>query len=183
MRWEQLFDDLEGRMAQEERRELELEVADRTRRERALLGLHERLLALAGSPMRVELSLRAIGVHRGRVLAVGADWVLLDGVGVQRTLAPFAAIVRAAATGNRFETGGGLPKRFTLGYALRELSRDRAIVTVCDITGGAVTGTLDSVGRDMVEVAEHPADVPRRPAQVLARQLVPFAAIAAVRSH
>ena len=45
MRWDQLFGDLEGQLAHEQRRDLDLEVADRTRRERALIGLHERLLA------------------------------------------------------------------------------------------------------------------------------------------
>lgn len=183
MRWEQLFEDLEGRLEQEERRELDLEVADRTRRERALVGLHERLLAMVGAPAPLDVALLAAGVHRGRVLAVGADWVLLDGVGAQRTLAPFAAIVRCTAIGHRFETGASLPKRFGLGHALRELSRDRAVVTVSDIAGGAVTGTLDAVGRDLLEIAEHPADVPRRAGQVLTRQLMPFPSLAAVRSH
>ena len=37
MRWEGLFADLEGRLAAEERRDLDDEVAERTRRERALV--------------------------------------------------------------------------------------------------------------------------------------------------
>ena len=39
MRWEGLFADLEGQLAAEERRERDDEVAERTRRERALVSL------------------------------------------------------------------------------------------------------------------------------------------------
>ncbi len=52
MRWERLFDDLEAQLVADERRDLDAEVADRTRRERALLGLHERLAAVVdGDPL------------------------------------------------------------------------------------------------------------------------------------
>ncbi len=45
--WEGLFADLEGQLAAEQRRELDDEVAERTRRERALVTLHA-----GGSPPR-----------------------------------------------------------------------------------------------------------------------------------
>ena len=45
MRWERLFGDLEGQWEAEARRDLDQEVADRTRRERATVGLFERLAA------------------------------------------------------------------------------------------------------------------------------------------
>ena len=60
------------------------------------------------------------------------------------------------------------------------MSRDRAVVDLVDIDGTALTGTLDSVGRDYVEVAEHSADLPRRTENVIAVRAVPFAGIAMV---
>ena len=45
MRWDDLFADLGAQWDAESRRELDAEVADRTRRERASVGLYERLAA------------------------------------------------------------------------------------------------------------------------------------------
>ena len=66
MRWDRLFDDLEAQMDGDAQRERDLEVSDRTRRERAQLGLHERLTAHRGE--RVELTLAA-GFR-----VTGGDW-------------------------------------------------------------------------------------------------------------
>ena len=73
MRWQQLFADLEAQLEAEEARDLALEVADRTRRERALVGVPERLLAHRG---RTRSQLRLLGgqVLAGEVVDVGLDW-------------------------------------------------------------------------------------------------------------
>ncbi|MGB7817393.1 MAG: hypothetical protein WBL35_01485, partial [Ornithinibacter sp.] len=73
MRWEGLFADLEGQLAAEERRELDSEVAERTRRERALVELGARLAATDA-----ELVVTLAGGSRvaGSVADLGADWVL-----------------------------------------------------------------------------------------------------------
>jgi hypothetical protein len=76
-------------------------------------------------------------------------------------------------------TGAG--RRFALGFALRGLSRDRAAVAVHDRSGAVHTGTIDAVGRDVLELSEHAADVARRPANLTGRRLVPFAAVVLVR--
>jgi hypothetical protein len=55
------------------------------------------------------------------------------------------------------------------------------VVTVHDVVGAAHTGTIDAVGRDVLELAEHAADLPRRPEHVTARRVVPFAAVVLVR--
>ena len=60
MRWEGLFDDLEGQLAAEQRRERDDEVAERTRRERALVTLASRLAAGLGARVGIGL----VGGHR-----------------------------------------------------------------------------------------------------------------------
>ena len=77
MRWERLFDDLEAQLSSDETRELAAEVADRTRRERALVGLHERFAAAADRTV-VEIRVAGVGLLRGLVTGSGPDWVLLD---------------------------------------------------------------------------------------------------------
>ena len=73
---------------------------------------------------------------------------------------------------------------FGLGFALRALSRDRATVAVRLAGGGPVlVGTIDAVGADHLDVAEHPEGLPRRRENVTAVTTVPFAAIVAVESR
>jgi hypothetical protein len=79
------------------------------------------------------------------------------------------------------EHTGAVAKAFGLGSALRAVSRDRAVVDVVDVDGAVVTGTIDSVGQDYLEVAEHSADLPRRAENVLAVRAIPFAGVAMVR--
>ena len=177
MRWEGLFEDLSGQWEAEERRELDLEVADRTRRERATLGLRERLAAAGRTTVRVTLT--TAGVVDGRVVDVGEDWLLLEGArGV--VLLPVLAVAGVVGLGPGADTAAA-GRRFGLGYALRGLSRDRAVVAVHDVSGAVHTGTIDAVGRDAFELTEHAADLPRRTENVTGHRLVPFSALLLVR--
>ncbi|WP_205860470.1 hypothetical protein [Phycicoccus sp. HDW14] len=126
MRWEGLFADLEGQLAAEERRELDSEVAERTRRERALVDLTGRLAATVGSP--VSLLVEGGRVVSGVLADVGDGWLLVADP-PRELLVPRGALV----------TVEGLPphadpartaRRFGLGHALRALARDRATVTL-----------------------------------------------------
>jgi hypothetical protein len=54
-------------------------------------------------------------------------------------------------------------------------------VLLTDVTGSVVTGTIDAVGLDVLELSEHPADLPRRAENVTGRRLVPFAAVVLLR--
>ena len=179
MRWERLFDDLEAQLGADEQRDLGAEVADRTRRERALLGLHERLSAAVG---RGPLELRTAGgvVVTGPAIDVGADWVLVDEHAGRPALIPFAALRSVTGLG-RAEQTGAVAKGFGLGAALRAISRDRAVVELVDVERHSVTGTIDGVGRDCVDLAEHPVDLPRRAEHVVAFRTIAFAGLAVVR--
>ncbi len=72
MRWDQLFADLEAQWEAEARRDLDSEVADRTRRERATIGVYERLAVSVGAEVRLLL-------RSGRRSA--APWRMWGGTG------------------------------------------------------------------------------------------------------
>jgi hypothetical protein len=179
MRWDQLFEDLEAQLAVESERELAAEVADRTRRERALLDVHTRLLANV-DVRRVGLRLPSREVV-GRLVDVGPDWALVETAAERPVLVALASVrgVTGLAAGAR--TPSVVAKRFTLGAALRAVSRDRAAVEISDVEGRATTGTIDVVGADHVEVAEHAPDESRRAGNLTGRVLLPFWSLGSVR--
>lgn len=179
MRWEGLFADLEGQLAAEGRRELDSEVAERTRRERALVDLTSRLAAGVGS--RVDVLL-ASGRHLdGRLVDVGDGWVLVAAP-PRESLVPLPAVVAVSGLPAAGEPARS-SRRFGLGYALRELARDRATVALELVAGPVVTGTVDVVGADHLVLAEHPDGEPRRRENVRRLLTVPTAALRCVESR
>lgn len=185
MRWEALFADLEAQLEASESAELAAEVADRSRRETGRLGLADRLRAALGHPVVV----RTVpgGTEAGRLDAVGPDWLLLgtDGIDGRAALVPLTGVLWVSGLGAYAAepgTEGRVGARLDLRYALRGLARDRAGVTVVLSDGTAVVGTLDRVGADHVDLAEHPPGEPRRAAGVRAVRTIPLSALAVVRS-
>ena len=186
MRWDALFADLAAQWEAESRRELDAEVADRTRRERASVGLYERLAAAGTGPVTV--SLWGGANARGRVAEVGDGWLLLAaeangpkaGPSSGPALIPFSAVTAVTGLSARVR-GTASGRRFGLGYALRGLSRDRSVVLLTDLTGAVGAGTIDAVGLDVLELSEHAADLPRRTENVTGRRLVPFSAVVMLR--
>jgi hypothetical protein len=183
VRWEDLFADLEAQAEQLAAAELQAEVSDRTRRELGLLRLVDRLRESDGHSLGVHVL--GAGVVHGRLLDLGADWLLLEETGRREVLIAMRAVLgvtgvgaRSAAPGSESEVG----RRLDLRWALRGLARDRAGVTVVLADGSAVSGTLDRVGADHVDVAEHAPGEARRAAAVRQVRLVPVAALAVVRS-
>ncbi|HET8987811.1 MAG TPA: hypothetical protein VFN43_04795 [Humibacillus sp.] len=178
MRWERLFDDLEAQLASDDAHDREAEIADRTRRERALIGLHAKLLANVGSHLGWWIGGQAL---TARVVDVGPDWVLTEPAPARPVLLRLESVRSVSGLRHGAQAPSVVARRFTLGLALGAISRDRAPVGIRDIDGRMLVGTIDVVGADHVEVAEHPADEPRRPANVTAVSLVPFASLAWVR--
>lgn len=176
MRWERLFDDLEAQLAANERLELDAEVSERTRAERAKVTLLHRIAGAQGERLVCHL----VGGRRveGAVVDVGADWLVVEEVG-RPVLVPLAALRSVVGLPHRPRDSAAV-RRLTLGYALRGVSRDRRPVHVHDVSGGVITGTIDGVGADCIDVSEHAPDEPRRAGNVRAVSTVPFAAVAAV---
>jgi hypothetical protein len=183
MRWQALFDDLEGQFDAAQAAELASEVAERTRRETALLRLVDRLRAAQGA--LVAVSLPGAGVLRGRLLDAGADWLLLDEGGAREVLVPLGAVLGLTGLGphSAAPEEGPVAKRLDLRWALRGLSRSRSGVALGLVDGSLVTGTLDRVARDHLDLAEHGLGEARRAAAVRQVRLVPLTAVALVRSN
>lgn len=182
MRWEALFADLEGQAEELAAAELRAEVADRTRREHGLLHLADRLRAAEGHPLAV--SVWGAGVVHGRLVDAGSDWLLLEETGLRDVLVPAAAVLGVAGLGARAQLPGSegeVGRRLDLRWALRALARDRAGVSVVLRDGSTLTGTLDRVGADHVDVAEHAPGEARRAAAVRQVRVVPLGGLALLR--
>lgn len=185
MRWSRLFDDLEAQLLRLERVELEAEVSERARSERGQVAMAHALAADCGR----EISLDLLGVGRvmGVLRDVGQDWCVLESPtqGPRRSRAVLLALpaVQSVTGLTSFvdQREGVSQRRFGMRSALRALSRDRVQVRIHLTGGGTVQGTIDRVGRDHCDVAEHADDAPRRGRDVRATHTVPLWAVAAVR--
>jgi hypothetical protein len=116
---------------------------------------------------------------------VGVDWLLLAGDGGREDLVAVRAVRTVGGLGRRTavpEPAGGVWNRLDLRRALRGLARDRSVVQVVLDDGIVLTGTLDRVGADYVELAEHAADQPRRVEAVQGVRAVVLDAVAVVRT-
>jgi hypothetical protein len=134
---------------------------------------------------QVQVRLVAGGALTGRLADVGADWLLVVEFGAT-VLVPLTQVAslgglgaQSAQPGSEGRVGAALDLR----HALRRLARDRASVVVGTTDGGSVSGTLDRVGADFLEIAEHPPDQPRRAGAVRQVRAIPLTAVTAVRSR
>ena len=153
MRWQQLFADLQAQFEQEEASAERAEDASRARAEIGAVALSDRLRGAVGAPL---------------VLVVAGSAVRAVGGLVRRTAAP--------------QEPGPVRAALDLRRALRGLARDRAAVQVVLDDGGVLAGTVDRVGADYVELAEHAVDAPRRAEAVQGVRAVVISAIAVVRT-
>ena len=181
MRWRRLFADLSAELEASEAAAERSEDAARTRWEIGAVRLADRL----GGALGCELTLRCRGAGelRGLVAEVGPDWLLLTEAGAREVLVALPAVRTVAGLdrGTAAPVEGEVARRLDLRWVLRGLARDRGPVQVLLDDGGALTGTIDRVGADFVEVAEHAADQPRRGRAVQGVRAVALDAVAAVR--
>ena len=183
--WDGLFGDLEAEFAGQRDAELAGEVADRTRREVAQLALRQRFAAAPGVLLRI--SLLGGETVAGRLDRSGVDWaVLVDPVGARilvslPAVATVAGLPLAAQPDPESGTAAALiAARTTFGYVLRAVARDRSTATLLLVTGARLTGTVDRVGADFLDLAEHDLGEARRADAVTGRRSVALATVAAV---
>jgi hypothetical protein len=183
MRWQQLFADLQAQFEQEEASAERAEDASRARAEVGAVALSDRLRGAAG--LSLALNVRGAGQLSGVLLDVGPDWLLLsDDLGREVLVAGTA--VRAVGGLGRRTAAPQEPRpvraALDLRRALRGLARDRAAVQLVLDDGAVLAGTVDRVGADYVEVAEHAVDAPRRVEAVQGVRAVVITAVAVVRT-
>ncbi|MGW9114803.1 hypothetical protein [Microbacterium sp. NPDC055683] len=195
MRWERFFEDLEDQLAAEweaERAALDSE-AERVRVAR--LELRSRLVALAAAPAQaVSLEVSDGSAIDATIDAVGADWMAVRTRATGREAAGAIVVLplRAlrslgAAHGEVLRSArptpheGRLAQRVTFGFALRDLARRRVPVVVGIVSGRSLTGTLDRVGADHLDLAVHDAGSPRRASEVTGYRVISFEAVSWVR--
>jgi hypothetical protein len=171
MQWDALFEDLEEG-------DLYGEVADRIRTEVGKITVLDRLRGAVDTVVRIELA--GTEPLQGLLTRVGKDCLLIE-AGREEWLIPVGALVAVHRLGPWAEPAvGAVAGKLGLAHLLRGIARDRSPVTV--FCGGIpVTGTIDRVGADFLEVAEHPLDAPRRRSEVYNVRLIPTQALQAVR--
>lgn len=187
MRWESLFDDLGSQLEQGLSIEEDALAREEERVRIARLGLRDRLVAMTGRPITV--TVRAGSALTLTVEHVGRDWVAGAGAGEPGggVIVPFGAIASVALPleWSRASLASAperdiLTARLGLAFVLRDLARRRLYAEII-LPVGSSAGTLDRVGRDHVDIAEHERDEPRRDRVVRRARLIPFEAIECVR--
>jgi hypothetical protein len=197
MRWDDLFDDLESQLEQE----LGAEEADVGAEEERLrlgrLAMRDRLLAMTrpgeGAAEHLRLALRDGAIVTVAVGSVGRDWLVGELIGARRgsCVVPLTAVsgllptpeqlARSVAADAANEPAVSLSARLGLAFVLRDLCRRRAAVEVSTVSGERLHGTVDRVGRDHLDLAEHEPGVPRRAASVDRIRILPFGEVVLVR--
>jgi hypothetical protein len=183
MRWDNLFDDLESQLEHE----LSAEDVDvRAEEERLRLGrlaLRDRVVAAHAGTPDGSIHVVLFDGHSivGRPLSHGRDWFLLEHSTEshkrKHSIVPLAAIssivldseqvsasIRANASGHDIGAAN-LSDRLGLTFVLRDVCRRRSAVEM-HTTTGIHFGTIDRVGKDHVDLAEHERGEPRRASAV-----------------
>lgn len=189
MRWEQLFNDLDARFDDLADAEMMSELADRQRVAAGTISMVERIGGAVGRQVRVR-TIAGITVT-GTLLKIGPDWLLLqEGPGREALLSLSATTIVEGLSGATGPAVKGVQLRLDLRHALRGLARDRSPVALV-VCGGVgeptslsteITGTIDRLGADFLELALHAPWEPRRAASVRSVVLVPVAAVVLVRA-
>lgn len=176
MRWTALFADMELQLDAADARGRDQDLADLTRAERASVRLADRVRACVGGDVR--LVLRDGTTVAGTVRDVGPVWLLLAD-NAREHLVPLASVATAVGLGElSAPPEGTVLRRLGLGHALRAVARDRSVVRAVT-TGGTVTGRLDGVGGDHIDVALVHPDSGRPTGE---RQVVALAALVLLTS-
>lgn len=185
MRWDRLFADLEAGLAAQEYAAMHGEVSELTRIEIGRTSLSQRLRAAVGRA----LVFYCVGGPpiSGLLEAVGGDWLLVIDAHQRHHVVALAWLssigsLPVATDAAQTPAQERIFTRLDLRHALRGIARDRASVRVLLHDETTVVGTIDRVGEDFIDVAEHPSGEPRRPGSVRAVRAIPIGSVRSVQS-
>ena len=197
MRWDNLFDDLESQLEQELGAEEGDLLAEEERLRLGRLTLRDRVVAMSrpgeGAPEHLKLAMRDGTIVTVTVGSVGRDWIVGELIGARRgsCVVPLTAVAgllptpeqlaRSVVAEPAVEPAVSLSARLGLAFVLRDLCRRRAAVELSTASAERLHGTIDRVGRDHLDLAEHEAGVPRRAAAVGRIRILPLAELVLVR--
>lgn len=174
------FDDLLAGLAAEiaaaDAAALDADIAEVERAARAESHLLDRLraqreasLEISGGPL-VSGLVALVGRDAVVLVADDGDWVI-----------PVWGITAVIHPGARARAAASVSERLGLASIARSWARQRSIVRVLRIGAGPLDGTIDAVGADHLEIAEHDPGEPRRPDAVRRQALIPLGAVSAIR--
>ena len=194
MRWQNLFDDLEGQLESGLGAEEVDLLAEEERLRLGRLALRDRFRALHVDDPGARVAVAVRGGLRVSltIAALGRDWIAgeVDAGALRSAIVPLAAVTAIEPAGGQLaaslrvdpspEPPTALSARLGLAFVLRDLCRRRAAVEV-HADGEHRHGTIDRVGRDHLDLAEHAPGEPRRTAAVARIRIVAFPALDLVR--
>lgn len=195
MRWDNLFDDLEGQLEQERTAEdLDL-MAEEERLRLGRLSVRDRIIGLQQSharhsPFSLQLHLIDGTTIDVRPATIGRDWFSAELIGPTsrplQCIVPLGAIDAVVLSAEQIapslshspteESERALATRLTLSFVLRDLCRRRKFVEL-RVTNSIVFGTIDRVGRDHLDVAVHEPGSARRESAVSRYRVIPLTRI------
>jgi hypothetical protein len=193
MRWQNLFDDLEGQLESELGAEEVDLLAEEERLRLGRLSLRDRIRAIqATGDGSLGVTVRGGERVTVAVAALGRDWFAgeMDAGTLRSAIVPLAAVIALDPVGAQLaaslrvdpapEPPTALSARLGLAFVLRDLCRRRAAVELL-VGGERLRGTIDRVARDHLDVAEHAPGEPRRTAAVARIRIIAFSGLDLVR--
>jgi hypothetical protein len=175
-----VFDELEAEFDAGLRREAEQEAVAAVRAELGATVLWEQLARRIGSEATVLAGARAF---RGAIVAGYPEFLVVRGDDGSEHLVrhgPGVSVALAAEPPALRPAPGPATRRYQFALALRELARRREPVRVELSDGTSCDGTIEGVGSDYLEVAEHDLGEARRRQAVRARRFAGYGAVVAV---
>lgn len=173
-----LFEELEAEFDAGLRREAEQEAVAELRARLAETRHWEALARRLGAELLVHTGSRSL---RGLLVASYPDFCVLRSADNAQHLVPYGPATSISLPLRRLPPQPVPPaSHYRFPLALRELARRREPVRLELAHGAMVAGTIELVGADYLELAEHDPSEARRETALTGRRLISFVAIAIV---